>query len=278
MTQPAPEIQGEVVVPAAKTRKHRNGALVKAEAAPAPVPAAPGGPSLLAILQAAMTDPSASIERMHSAFDFYQRIEAAQARKAFDTAIAAAKADFAQITKRHTVSRQGSSGKDGGSFKHEDLADIAAAVDPALSANGLSYRFRATSNPNEPIKVTCVVTHRDGHFEETTLSAGADASGGKNGIQAIGSTLSYLQRYSLRLALGIAAGREDDGKTSDAKPTERITEQQATEMEALAKKANIEPQIIFEHFKVESFNEMTPAQHQTALAKINTKLKLEGGA
>jgi hypothetical protein len=266
------EIQGEVVVPA-KTRKRGNGALVKAEAAPMPVQAAPGGPSLLAILQAAMTDPSASIERMHSAFDFYQRIEAAQARKAFDTAIAAAKADFDKVTKRHTVSR----GKDGGGFKHEDLSDIAAAVDPALAANGLSYRFRATSNPNEPVKVTCVVTHRDGHFEETTLSAGADASGGKNGIQAIGSTLSYLQRYSLRLALGVAAGREDDGKGADQTPIERVTEQQAQEMEALAKKANIEPQIIFEHFKVESFSDLTPAQRQTALDRINTRLKLGGG-
>ena len=272
MTEVVAEIQGEVAAP----KRKRNGALVKAETAPAPAPTTPGGPSLLAILQAVMTDPTASIERLNSAFDFYQRIESAKARKAFDSAMAAAKSAFGTITKRHTVSRQGSSGKDGGTFKHEDLADIAVAVDQALSANGLSYRFRATSNPNEPIKVTCIVTHEDGHFEETSLSAGADPSGGKNGIQAIGSTLSYLQRYSLRLALGIAAGREDDGNAAGEKQGEFITEQQADGIRTELDELGADVQKFCEALGVEAIAKIPTGKIEAAKVIIGMKRKSVG--
>ena len=53
--------------------------------------------------------------------------------------------------------------------------------------------------------MTCVLSHRDGHFEETTLTAGRDDSGKKNAIQQVGSTITYLQRYTLKAALGLAA-------------------------------------------------------------------------
>jgi hypothetical protein len=80
-------------------------------------------------------------------------------------------------------------------------------VTPILGKYGLSYRYRVSSNVNEPIVVTCVVSHKDGHFEETTLLAGRDDSGNKNSIQQVGSTLTYLQRMTLKAALGLAAAR-----------------------------------------------------------------------
>ena len=67
--------------------------------------------------------------------------------------------------------------------------------------------------------MTCVLSHRDGYSEETTLTAGADDSGKKNSIQAIGSTTTYLQRYTLKLALGLATqDRDDDGASSEDLP------------------------------------------------------------
>jgi hypothetical protein len=47
------------------------------------------------------------------------------------------------------------------------------------------------------------------------MSAGADSTGNKNNIQSIGSTRTYLQRYTLVGALGLSTADEDnDGKTS----------------------------------------------------------------
>jgi hypothetical protein len=263
--------------PEPKARKRGNDkAVALASEAPAPVRTSEP-PSLLTVLNAVVTDPAASMDRMNAAFDFYQRIEAAAARKAFEAAMANAKAEFDPIVKRNLVDYVNKDGKRT-TYKHEDLADVSAAVDPVLAKHGLSTRYRTTSNPNEPITCTCIVAHRDGHFEETTLSAGADTSGGKNSIQAISSTLTYLQRMTKKAALGLAAARDDDGQTADARPTERITEAQAKDLEAKATRANIELQIIYEHFKVSSLAELTPAQYKTALAKINKKLELEGAA
>lgn len=64
--------------------------------------------------------------------------------------------------------------------------------------------------------ITCVISHRDSHGEENSLSAGADHSGEKNAIQAIGSTPTYLQRITLKVALGLAAAEDDDGKAAGA--------------------------------------------------------------
>jgi hypothetical protein len=57
-----------------------------------------------------------------------------------------------------------------------------------------------------------------GHHEETTLSSSPDDSGGKNSIQAIGSAVTYLQRYTLLALTGLATREQDnDGKTEDVK-------------------------------------------------------------
>ena len=59
------------------------------------------------------------------------------------------------------------------------------------------------------ITVTCIVSHLDGHSESTTMSASADKTGGKNEVQAIGSTVTYLQRYTLIGSLGITTADDD---------------------------------------------------------------------
>lgn len=168
---------------------------------------------IVAAFERMLADPSLSIERFEQAFTFYERVQASQARKAFDAAMAAAKADMPVIVKNRRVIY--GEGNKATSYDHEDLGGIAKAIDPILAKNGLSYRFRVSSNNDAPVTVTCVISHVDGHSEETTLSSGRDSSGAKNAIQSIGSTLTYLQRYTLKAALGLAAAKDDDGKTSE---------------------------------------------------------------
>jgi hypothetical protein len=146
----------------------------------------------------------ASIEVLEKLMGLQERWESSQARKAYDNAIAKAKAEIPPIAKN----AEGHNKK-----RYADFAAIARVVDPILSKNGLSYRFR-TRQDDKLISVTCVLSHRDGHSEEATLAGPADNSGNKNAIQAIGSTLTYLQRYSLVQALGLSAADDDDGAKS----------------------------------------------------------------
>ena len=58
--------------------------------------------------------------------------------------------------------------------------------------------------------MTCILTHDMGHSEETSLEGSADNSGSKNSIQAIGSSVTYLERYSLLAATGLAVKNADN--------------------------------------------------------------------
>jgi ERF superfamily protein len=155
------------------------------------------------------------VEVVEKFMDMHARWEAMQARKAFDSAMADLREVMPVVTKNQKVKFKN---KNGGftDYVHEDLSDVTSALSPVMAGVGLSFRWRTDSEPGS-VKVTCVVTHRDGHSEETALTSGVDNSGGKNAIQAIGSAVTYLQRYTLKAAIGIAAARDDDGQSAGAR-------------------------------------------------------------
>src|SRR5262245_10167880 len=137
--------------------------------------------------------------------------DAMQAKRAYSAAIAAFKANPPKVLKDVEVNFGG--GK--ASYKHEDLAALLAIVDPALAQHGLWVRYKVKTEDNGRVKVICVLGHADGHSEDAAeLSSVPDTSGGKNPIQAIGSAVSYLQRYTTKAALGLAAAKDDDGRAS----------------------------------------------------------------
>ena len=149
------------------------------------------------------------IEVVTKLMDLQERAEAAQARREFDAAFAAVKAKVGIIRK---------TGKANYGL-YADLADIARALDPAIAEHGLSYRFRSARVGNELV-MTCVVCHRAGHYEENSLPSPLDTSGSKNPVQAVGSTSTYLQRYTLIQAFGLASSvngdiHDDDGAAAD---------------------------------------------------------------
>lgn len=157
---------------------------------------------------------NANIETLEKLMALQERYDAAQATKAFNNAIADAKAEIKPIKKNRRVKFEAKAGGKDTDYRHEDLAGIAASIDPILSKHGLGYRFETTSGANLPVTVTCILFHRDGHQEKNTLSAAVDTSGNKNHLQAIGSAQTYLQRYTLKAALGLAAASDDDGKAA----------------------------------------------------------------
>ena len=155
----------------------------------------------------------AGIEVMAKLMDLEEKREKILARKAFDAAIADAKNEMPVIVKNRSVDFTSAKGRT--NYKHEDLAEIARTIDPILGKFGLSYRFR-TNVENGTVVVTCIVSHRDGHSEENSLPADIDTSGNKNHLQAVGSAVTYLSRYTLKAALGLAASNDDDGQAAGA--------------------------------------------------------------
>lgn len=198
----------------------------------------------------------AGVEVIEKLMGLQERWDANQARKLFNEAVAAAKAEIPSIDRN----REGHNKK-----RYMDFSAIAKIVDPVLSKNGLSYRF--TTEQGDKINVTCVLFHSAGHSEKTTLSGPADTTGNKNAIQAIGSTLTYLQRYSLVQMLGLAASDDDDGNAGVAGP--KITEDQAiTLIDMLeAKGANRAKFLIWA--KVERVEDIPADYYDSCVTAIN---------
>lgn len=212
----------------------------------------------------------ASVETLEKLMSLQERWEKNQARKAFDDAMAAAKAEIPVISKNRTVDFTSSKGRT--HYRHEDLAEVARTVNPILSKHGLSYRFKTQSAPNEPIVVTCIVSHRLGYFEENTLTAGHDDSGNKNHIQQIGSTLTYLQRMTLKAALGLAAAEDDDGQKSE-EVGGPIGHDQVSKVLALIEETDTDIAKFCQYLGVEAVPEITTAQLPRALAMLEKKQK-----
>jgi hypothetical protein len=139
-----------------------------------------------------------------------ERWQAIEARKAFDAAMADAKAEIKPIMKNRKVDFTSQKGRT--NYDYEGLDDVAREVDPILTKHGLSYRHRA-SQEEKKLTVMCVMSHRGGHREDCAeLSAYNDETGNKNSIQGVGSTATFLQRYTLKLALGLSTTKDTDGR------------------------------------------------------------------
>jgi hypothetical protein len=201
----------------------------------------------------------ADIEVLEKLMGLEERWRANQSRMAFDEAVAAAKAEIPVIIKNAS----GHNNK-----RYANFAAIAKTIDPVIGNHGLSYRFR-TAQTDKAISVTCILSHKSGHFEETTLSGPADASGSKNAIQAIGSTLTYLQRYSLVQMLGLAASEDDDG--NGAGRGETITDDQLMKLEMIMQEVGANFEAFCKLLKVESLDKLPSRQFDSALALLNLK-------
>ena len=164
------------------------------------------------LLRIAVTQ-GADIEKLSRLMDLQERWERNEARKAYTTAINAFKAESPRIAKNTHVKFGATD------YKHASLDHVCDAVIGGLSKHGISHRWKV-EQANGEIRVTCVLTHAAGHSEETTLSGAPDQTGSKNSIQAVGSTVTYLSRYTLLCATGLATADSDtDGRTAAPEST-----------------------------------------------------------
>ena len=224
--------------------------------------------AILGMIERVARDPSVNMDKMMQLMAWRKETIADQRRAEFDEAMSGAKAEIPVISKNREVDFTSQKGRT--HYKYEDLAEIARVVSPILAKHGLSYRFRVTSNVNEPVTVTCIVSHRAGHFEEVTLIGGRDDTGGKNAIQQVASTLTYLQRMTLKAALGLAASDDDDGRAAVA--SDSITAEQAKEIADKCKEVSETFDANFcSYFGIEAIADLPAKDYQRALIAIGKK-------
>ncbi len=147
----------------------------------------------------------ADLDRLEKLMELQERWESKVAKKAYDAAFAAFKAEAVKILKGRTVTDGPLRGK-----SYAELHDVVNAVTPALSKHGLSSSWRLTKDDKDWIEVTCYLRHVDGHEESVSMGGPPDTGGAKNAIQARASTKSYLERYTLKAITGLSEQADDD--------------------------------------------------------------------
>lgn len=227
------------------------------------LPAGPDG-----LLQVAVAR-GASVDELEKLLALKERYDAAEAKKAFTVAMAEFKKNAPVIFKDKHVSFDTDKGTT--SYSHATLGNASLVIAESLANYGLSHRWEVNQDDPQRIVCTCIITHELGHSEQTTLIAGADASGGKNPIQAIASAVSYLERYTLFGATGIAAQEDDDAQAAGV---EYCTEEQLTELRELAEQIpKFNAGFFFKSMKIGSLEELPQRRFKQAKKVLEAKAK-----
>ena len=160
--------------------------------------------ALMALISRAAMDASFDVAKLQALMEMKERWDATEASKKFNEAFAAFKSEAVRIVKSREVDAGPLKGK-----KYAELYAVVNAVTPALSKYGLSASWRITRDEKDWIEVTCTIRHQDGHSESVAMGGPPDVGGAKSPIQARASTVSYLERYTLKAITGLSEEGDD---------------------------------------------------------------------
>lgn len=170
--------------------------------------------ALMKIIDRATMDPNFDVAKLAQLLAVRDQWAATEARNAYNVAFAAFKAEVIKVVKNRSVTDGPLKGK-----RYAELFSVVNAVTPLLSQHGLSHAWSVKSD-RDNIAVTCTLKHILGHSESVTIDGPPDAGGAKNAIQARASTITYLERYTLKAVCGIA----EDGDDNDGGGGKRLDE------------------------------------------------------
>ncbi|MCK9432923.1 MAG: ERF family protein [Candidatus Omnitrophica bacterium] len=219
-----------------------------------------------AMMMAAI-DKGMDLDKLERFMILQERYEANQARKAYSQAMSDFKANPPEIEKDKKVSYKTTSGTT--AYNHASLGNVTDKIGAALSKHGLSAAW-TTRQDEKGVTVTCRISHIFGHSEETSLTAALDQSGGKNTIQALGSTISYLERYTILALTGLAThDQDDDGKS--AEEVAYISDKQKSTIIDMIQAKEADEKKFCEYMKVKEIGQIKASDFDKAMAALRAK-------
>jgi hypothetical protein len=220
--------------------------------------------SLLNVIERASRDSSVDVAKLEALLQMQERVMRAQAKQEFTQALSAVAAELEPVARDarnpHTNTR------------YAKLEAIDAALRPIYSRHGFSVRYGAEPTDAGLVHVTCTLSHLGGHSETLGLTAPTDAIGtggrqSKTGVQAIGSTVTYLRRYLLTMALNVTFMDEDD----DGEGSRRTGSQQRA-----SASTGPDPKAVV--WKDQVVVQLAQAQSEAAIDGIRKKIAANYGA
>lgn len=221
--------------------------------------------AIVSMIERAAMNPAVDIDKMERLLQMQERIMDKAAKSAYATAFASMQGDLPSIERngKITIHDKNDRSKIIQETPFARWEDINEAIRPVLQKYGFGLSFRVGQTSEGRITVTCVLAHREGHSEETTMVLMHDSSGSKNSVQAIGSSVSYGKRYTASALLNITShGEDDDGKL--AADAELIDEDQVLQIRDLLLANNRDEKKFLAYIKLSSLADITADKFKSA--------------
>lgn len=246
-------------------KSEETGSVVEATA-----PVAEVHDAFLAMIERAARDPSVDLAKMQGLFDLKEKSDSRRAKIAFDEAFAAMQLEMPEIDKRGKIIIRDKQDRETiiQSTPYALWDDTNRLIKPILAKFGFGLSFRI-SQTVERLTTTAVLSHREGHREETQFASTIDATGSKNNVQGWGSVFSYGKRYAGTAILNITTrGEDDDGKAAGGG---FITEEQEAKLRELIEEREAEIPKFCAYFKIEKLGDLKASDFDRAITALNKK-------
>lgn len=163
--------------------------------------------SLALVIERLAANPQVDVTKLEKIIELQERVLASQAVAAFNAAYAKMQSELPEIDERGKILVKGSLRS-----TYAKLEDIHAAVKPVMKKFGFAIRHRTEWPADRPnvIRIVGVLSHEQGHAEESSFEAPMDKSEYRTDIQSMGSTVSYGRRYTTLDLLNIATRNVDN--------------------------------------------------------------------
>lgn len=224
--------------------------------------------AIVQMIERAAMNPAVDIDKMERLLQMQERVMERNAKAAYISALAAMQPHLPVIAERGEIKHGENKPVQSRYALWEDIND---AIKPVLAEYGFALSFR-TGQEDARIIVTGILSHRDGHSEETTMHLPVDASGSKNAVQAVGSSTSYGKRYTTQALLNLTSrGEDDDGNAAGAGAC--ITQDQADELQAIMEDVGADKAKFLQFIKAPNIADIPVAKYGAALAALEAKRK-----
>jgi hypothetical protein len=232
-------------------------------------------PDLAALVERVLTDPNADVAKLSALLDVNERILNRAAKAAFDSAYALMQPALPEIDEKGAIKKRDGSVQS----RYARYEDIQTAVRPVLTTHGFSLRHRTEWPADKPgiIRIVGILSHCDGHSEESAFEAKADASDFRSEVQSQGSTISYGKRYTTCDLLNIITrGIDNDGQGDKAQAPDGY-DAWWTALQSVAENGFAELEQTFKASKAE-YKAFTLNKRKDALADLKRKASAVRGA
>lgn len=220
---------------------------------------------LISMIERAARDPAVDIGKMERLVAMQERAQARVSEQDFNDAMTKAQGDMRRVAV-DSVNPQTKS-------KYASYAALDKVMRPIYTQHGFALSFGTEAGaPADYIRVTCHVSN-SGYTRKYQVDMPADGKGAKGGdvmtkTHAVGSAMSYGQRYLLKMIFNVAIGQDDDGNAASGDP---ITTEQAEAIKLLIVEVGADIPRFLKFMGAERIEDISAKDYQRAVTALESK-------